>query len=513
MTVARHFDNKTDDKLIGHRLGDYELRRLVATGGMARVYEAVDVKLDRPAAVKVLMVDSGDADSTVSQRFQREARTIARLEHENIITLYQYGEEAGIRFLAMKYVEGKDLSQELARLRRNGHRMPPPRAIHILSQVANAIDYAHQVGIIHRDIKPSNILIDRSDHAMLTDFGLILQSRPDSTETQGTAFGTPRYIAPEQALASQNAVPQSDLYSLAVILYEILTGEPPFTGDTPMEIALGHIGDPPRPPRQLNPDIPAQVEYELLKALDKDPQRRHNSAAEFMQAIKAGYDGENANPAEAASRAWVPAPNPTLTEAPDMRTPVMTDDLGTLSPPPPALAAAQAQPRRARLAPAAVLVIGALLLFLVWFIATSLGSPPARMTLWYDEKNFMIHNGYDVDLNVFKLQFIRGIDGEGRDDFSGDRFARDTIPSGACYTLGVDADTLALRDECARRHGFEVLYNTERFFWRREPVEADYFEVTYDRGVIARCPTVSEGGEAQTCVFEWTTRTPTPKQP
>lgn len=235
------------DPLIGKMLGDYRLEALMATGGMARIYRGEDTRLGRPAAIKVLAHDDLDDDDTLAKRFQREARELATLEHPNIITIYQYGELEGLYYLAMKLVKGRDLAQEYKRLKSNNKMMEPERVIHILEQVAAALDYAHMNTVIHRDVKPSNILVTDDDTAILTDFGLVMRS--SVMTTIGTAFGTPRYIAPEQATASNKALPQSDLYSLAVVLYELLTGEPPFTGDTPMEIALSHISEPPPPPR------------------------------------------------------------------------------------------------------------------------------------------------------------------------------------------------------------------------------------------------------------------------
>jgi tRNA A-37 threonylcarbamoyl transferase component Bud32 len=279
----------TDEKsaLIGKRLGDYELRELIAAGGMARIYKGIDTRLQRAAAVKVLMRELMESDETLSDRFTREAQAVAQMDHENIIRLYQYGEQDGYYFLAMKYIDGHDLADELARLRRLNQSMNIRRALNILGQVASALDYAHTFDIIHRDVKPSNILLDRDDKAILTDFGLVLWQSKD--KTMGTAFGTPRYISPEQALASEKAVPQSDVYSLAVVLYEILTGDMLFRAETPMQIALSHISEPPPPPRSVNPDIPEEVEKALLRALDKDPRKRFHTACDFINAVRLGY--------------------------------------------------------------------------------------------------------------------------------------------------------------------------------------------------------------------------------
>lgn len=276
------------DQLVGKRLGDYKLTELLATGGMARIYRAEDINLGRKAAVKVLLQDQPDPDQSLTKRFEREAKAIAGLDHENIIPIYQFRQEDGMYFLAMKFIDGHDLASELGMLHSTKTLMEVPRAMHILGQVAGALDHAHKANVVHRDVKPSNILLTENDKAILTDFGLVLAESVE--KTLGTAFGTPRYIAPEQAIASEKAVPQSDIYALAIVAYEMLTGQTPFNGETPMEIALAHVSDPPPPPRSINPDVPEVVEKELLRALDKDPTKRHATAIEFVNALKTGYN-------------------------------------------------------------------------------------------------------------------------------------------------------------------------------------------------------------------------------
>jgi serine/threonine-protein kinase len=276
-----------NDTFLNHNMGDYRLQEIVAVGGMARVYLGIDQNLDRRAAVKVLELDQTWVDETIIQRFEREAKAIAALEHDNIITIYQYGKhQDGAYFLAMQYIDGRDLRQELKEYSRKDLKMSVERGMNIMKQVAAALDFAHQAGIIHRDIKPSNVLLTKDDKAILTDFGLVLVA---TDATLGTAFGTPRYIAPEQAVASQQAVAQSDIYSLAVIMYEILTGETPFDGETPMEIALAHVSDIPDPPSKREPSVPKAVDDVLLRALAKDPSERYQTAVDFVNAVAEGY--------------------------------------------------------------------------------------------------------------------------------------------------------------------------------------------------------------------------------
>jgi len=274
--------------LIGRILGDYRLESKLASGGMSHVYIGVDVSLGRRAAVKILTPDFRERDEYLVGRFQREARAIGQLEHDNIVPLYQYGEQDGLLFLAMRYVDGPDLADVLKNYRHNGELMPVQRALHILEQVAIALDYAHTRGIIHRDVKPSNVLLGERDKAILTDFGLALWE--DVDRSMGTAFGTPRYIAPEQASDSQTACPQSDIYSLGVVAYEILTGQRVFNGQNAMEIALAHINEPPLSPRIHVPSIPYAAEAALLQALSKAPEDRQPTAVTFIHALKQAYD-------------------------------------------------------------------------------------------------------------------------------------------------------------------------------------------------------------------------------
>ena|GEM_PF-617913 len=274
------------ENMVGRKLGDYTIERKLAVGGMAHIYLGRDAKLERMAAIKILSRDMLN-DSVMAQRFEREARAIAKLEHESIIPIYQFGEQDGQYFLAMRYVEGRDLAQEVNDLRQRGKLMDVRRALTILEKVAAALDYAHRNNIVHRDIKPSNVLLGAGDKVYLSDFGLAMLS---SDKTLGTAFGTPRYISPEQATDSLKTVPQSDIYSLAVMVYEILTGALLFDAPHPLEVALAHVTQQPKPPRTHNPAIPAQAQEEILKSLSKDPHKRHQTAMEFIQSLKSAYD-------------------------------------------------------------------------------------------------------------------------------------------------------------------------------------------------------------------------------
>jgi serine/threonine protein kinase len=497
--------NKVKDELIGKQLGDYRLTSRLASGGMARVYKAMDYKLQRQAAVKVLEQNQADNDKSLTKRFLREARAVAALEHDNIITLYQFGEESGVYFLAMKLIKGKDLSEELSRLRKSKNLMDVERAARIMTQVASALDYAHAAGIVHRDVKPSNILLDKDDKAILTDFGLVLRASVETT--LGTAFGTPRYVAPEQAISSNKAVPQSDVYALAVIFYEILTGQTPFNGDTPMEIALSQISDPPPPPRSLNPNIPEAVEKELLKALEKEPEKRHRTAMKLVNAIKQGY-GLPVTPDKTSPTVKIELPKGAVRA---------TQEIGTQTI---SVPASEEKPSKLRQPAASKLIMAIVLFALILVVAgvvifNALAGPGrggmvggAPVTLIYDANTFTMINGGDYPLESQKLMFVRGVEND-RDDFSGDRIAGDIVPPGKCFQIVLQGSQASVPPQCQpisdHRHSQVALMEPLLFYWRAETQDGakiSTFEIRYDGEVIARCDTVSRG-QANECRFNW----------
>lgn len=275
----------TSDPLIGQQLGDYKIVDVVGRGGMGRVYKGHDEKLQRYAAVKVFDAEGvvGDDLDEYRERFQREARAVARLRHPNIVDLYQFGQSGSLYYMAMTMVEGRDLRTVLKEYAAAGKRASHEEIVRIMTDVASALDYAHAEGVIHRDVKPSNIMIMADGHAMLTDFGLALNV-PEGTI--GSTFGSVHYIAPEQAMNSAMAVPQSDLYSLGVVLYEMLAGKVPFDDQSAMSVALRHLSDPPPPLRKHNPDISPEVESMVLRTLDKDPERRYLTGDAFVRALE-----------------------------------------------------------------------------------------------------------------------------------------------------------------------------------------------------------------------------------
>lgn len=272
----------SDDSLIGVQLDEYRLEALLGRGGMARVYRGLDTGLNRYVAVKVIDTPFR-SDEEYVKRFTIEAQAIARLDHPHVVRLYRYGEVNGLLYMAMQFIEGADLGYLLQSYRLDGQYIPAADVLRLITETGQALDYIHAQGIIHRDIKPSNILLTRDEaRVVLTDFGLALRA---DFGTRGEVFGSPHYIAPEQAVSSARAVPQSDLYALGVILYEMFTGSLPFHAPDPMDTAILHMNTPPPPPRAIRRDLSPEVEAVILKALEKRPEDRYQSGRALALAL------------------------------------------------------------------------------------------------------------------------------------------------------------------------------------------------------------------------------------
>jgi serine/threonine-protein kinase len=288
----------SSDAIIGRHFANFRILRHLGRGGMADVYYGHDVKLQRPVAVKVLDTHSRN-DSALAKRFVREARAIALWRHENIIQVYYAGDEDGFSYFVMEYIDGKDLATMLKRYQARRKLMPHDEVIRIGRAVANALDYAHQKGVVHRDVKPSNVMVAKDGRVVLMDFGLAL----DMTEgSVGEVFGSANYISPEQARNSAEAVPQSDLYSLGVMLYEMLVGQLPFDDPSFTTVAIQHITMPPPPPRQLNPELSEATEAVLLKALHKSPEKRYKTAGQLIEALEKALLASPSTPAIPSSK-------------------------------------------------------------------------------------------------------------------------------------------------------------------------------------------------------------------
>jgi len=271
-----------EDALGGHTLGQYQLIARLGRGGMATVYKAYQPSLDRYVAVKVLSTFLAQ-NLDFAARFQREARAIAKLNHPNILPVHDYGQEGDLTYIVMRYVEGGTLQDILDR---PGQPLDLDTAVEFITQMGGALEYAHQRGIVHRDVKPSNVLMADGSWALLSDFGLARMIGDSASITQtGVGMGTPAYIAPEQARGA-GVDARSDIYALGIVLFEMLTGQVPFRGDTSLVVLLKHLTDPPPPPREINPDIPEPIERVLLKALAKDPTDRFQRVGEMVTALQ-----------------------------------------------------------------------------------------------------------------------------------------------------------------------------------------------------------------------------------
>jgi serine/threonine protein kinase len=266
-------------------IGAYRITEELGSGGMATVYRAYHQRLDRDVAIKVLHA-AFQADADFQARFDREAKIVARLEHPNIVPVYDFDEHNGQPYLVMKHLEGQTLKDVL-----DQRTLTLDEIVRILDAVADALTYAHEQGVLHRDVKPSNIILDERGNPYLTDFGLarIVQTG-ESTLSAGMIVGTPNYVSPEQAEGESEISEKSDVYSLGVLLYEMVVGRLPFRGRNPYATVHMHIYESPPLPSEVNPEVPTPVEMVLLQALEKDPTARHQSpralADDFKRAVQ-----------------------------------------------------------------------------------------------------------------------------------------------------------------------------------------------------------------------------------
>src|SRR5579884_1201522 len=278
------------EALIGTALGTCTLQQLIGQGGMGAVYLAQQSRPKRQVAVKVLLPMTPLTPTQLTaflERFRRETDAAASLEHPNIVPVYEYGEREGLAYLLMPYISGGTLRDLLER----EGQLPFEKVMYFLDQIAAAIDCAHEHGVIHRDIKPANILMSRGERLLLTDFGLVKivavqQANLASLTGPGAPIGTPDYMAPEQVIGEEVDA-RADIYSLGIILYQMVTGTTPFQGETPMQIAAQHLQLPPPAPQTLRPDLPDEAAQIILRALSKRPVERQSQAQELADSFRA----------------------------------------------------------------------------------------------------------------------------------------------------------------------------------------------------------------------------------
>lgn len=293
----------------GETVGPYRIIEQLGSGGMATVFKAYHPALDRYVAIKILH-PVFKADPQFFERFKREARIVANLEHANIIPVYDFNEHQGEPYLVMRYVEGDTLKAHM-----QGRPMAPPQILGLMRPVCQALAYAHRQGVLHRDIKPSNVMISKDGSVFLSDFGLARMVQVgESTLSQDMMVGTPQYISPEQAQGISNLDGRTDIYSLGVVLFEMLTGRVPFNADTPFATVHDHIYSPLPLPSAINPNINPAAERLLLKALAKEPDDRFATADELLEALEKTLGAQivaatppqaTATPQQAATPWWV----------------------------------------------------------------------------------------------------------------------------------------------------------------------------------------------------------------
>ena len=269
------------EDLTGKQLGSYHVAAQLGKGGMATVYKAYQPSMVRYVALKVLPRHLADEDPQFILRFQQEAHVLAQLQNPHILPVFDFGEAEGYTYLVMPLISGGTLADRL-----RGQPVPLTQAGTIIAQVGDALDYAHSRGVVHRDVKPSNVLLDERGNALLSDFGIakLVEGTQHFTQTGGI-LGTPAYMSPEQGLGAK-IDRRCDIYSLGVILYQLVTGRVPFEAETPMAVLLKHINDPLPPPRSWNPALPEAVERVILKALAKNPDDRYATAGDLTEALQ-----------------------------------------------------------------------------------------------------------------------------------------------------------------------------------------------------------------------------------
>jgi serine/threonine protein kinase len=315
------------EDLTGKQFGPYQIVAPLGEGGMAAVYKAYQPSMERYVAVKVLPRQLAESAEFIA-RFKREAHLLAQLQHPHILPVFDYGQAEGFTYIVMPFIQSGTLADVM-----KTRQMSLTEIRRIITQVGDALGYAHARGMIHRDVKPSNVLVDERGNCLLTDFGLARMTEATSGKltSSGAIMGTPAYMSPEQGAGSP-LDGRSDIYSLGIIMYEMITGQVPYSAETPIAIVFKHIQDPLPAVRKLVPDLPEEIELVLIKSLAKKPADRYQNAEDFVQAVQTAIP---ANPAVGASKPVPEAPQ-TLVAAPPVRPAVSTPPVPVVWQKPPA---------------------------------------------------------------------------------------------------------------------------------------------------------------------------------
>jgi serine/threonine-protein kinase len=285
------------------RFANYRLEHLIGSGGFARVYKGWDQESDTPLAIKIVDANFSEADFALATAFLEHTSMLTSWRHKNIIRIHRAGFDDNYLYVVMEYIDGTDLADVIERYGEDGELISHDDIIQVARSVAMALDYAHRRKVLHLDVTPKNILMERSGRVILTDFNLPIGRRK---EDSGMIFGSVHYMAPEHSQGVENATPLSDLYSLGVILYEMLTGTVPFDDPSPVTVALQHINLAPPPPRKINPNLNPSTETVLLKALSKAPSDRYQTGEELVNALEEALAFQLTTPADI--RPLPPAP-------------------------------------------------------------------------------------------------------------------------------------------------------------------------------------------------------------
>lgn len=499
----------------GKRFGKYAILGEIGLGGMGNVYQARNTRTGRSVAIKVLPAEYLN-DLGLRASFERESEMIAALKHKAILRVYEFGEQDGQPFLVMAYMPNGSLEDRLAH-----GPLAAGEALPILDRIAKALDYAHKRGIVHLDLKPSNILLDHNDRAFLADFGIAWQAA-SSSSVKGNLRGTPAYISPEQAQREETIDGRSDLYSLGIIAFEMLTGVQPFEGDSPLAVILKHIHDQSPSIRAVNPDLPPALDEVIQRSMAKDPQDRFPSGRSFIQAFRKSL---KAIPAGDVSPEPVPPPGRTQGSS----LPILLDDPSAqtldLKAESPEELQSEGETRvspgredknkhkrdsgwqaRHLIALGAASWLGLLLaILLVVAIRVVQASSTVNVRMTYDQAGVNLINLSEAPLDLNGVTFQRtSADGTVQAVFSTTVWSRlpaqtgDLLPPGDCYQL-LHPEAAALKlnpgkplpkpGGCRRLSGWLVALDQNWLFWTPEG-EGSSFQILQDSQVIHTCKLV-----------------------